>query len=158
MIRNSSSSDEERRHTPSPPGSNPHRVKRFVSIIFRSHHQYLSLPTSSSPSSYWQTSTPSPLVLAGLFLGRLTTRKTCALWEKNWRKLRMRQLTNGRFPLKCWLFYQVSLSLLIAKSILFTGTLTLTPGLQWKAGTAGRKPLQAMFLCPTFRLVDCPTG
>ena len=30
--RNSSSSDEERRHTPSPPGSNPHRVKRFVSV------------------------------------------------------------------------------------------------------------------------------
>ena len=27
-LRNSSSSDDEPRHTPSPPGPNPHRVKR----------------------------------------------------------------------------------------------------------------------------------
>ena len=155
------------------PGIQVHRMRNDATLRLRpdrTHielkgsyqcHQcqyHLSLSTPSSPLSYWQPSTPSPSVLPGLFSGRLTTRKTCALWEKNWRKPRMRQLTNGRFLLKCWLLLPSQSLLISAKSIFFIGTLTLTPGLQWKAGTAGRKPLQAMFLCPTFRLVKQKTN
>ena len=36
FFRNSSSSDDEPRHTPSPPGPNPHRVKRSALSSFSS--------------------------------------------------------------------------------------------------------------------------
>ena len=131
LLRNSSSSDEEQRHTPSPPGANSHRIKRLFFLVT------LTIIT-------WTVTTIS--LLPGLFLGRLTTRNSYALLEKNWRKQRQRQLTDGRFPMKC--SFSFSCQFFLAKSIFFAGNLTL---IHWKAGTAGRRPFRALFPCPTSR-------
>ena len=91
-FRNSSSSDDEPRHTPSPPGPNPHRVKRCFFVIMMRVIIIMIIIVVVITAIFI-------IFLSGLSLDQLTMRKTSGLSEKSWRKRRTRQLTNGKLSL-----------------------------------------------------------
>ena len=134
FFRNSSSSDDEPRHPPSPPGPNPHRVKRSALSAFSFFIYFFFLRSALSSFSFLF------FYFTGLSLVRLIMRKTYALLERNWRKQRTRQLTNGKFLKWC----ECQLKSNLIKS--FAGTLTLTTGLRWRVGIAGRR--RPLVTCP----------